>query len=188
MAFGPWEDPSSATGDFTNPTFVFASDRDRATATATGKTVTAYDFGFTFAAPGNNSRLIDDIQVQMQGEVVDLIGGAGTMTLEVDLSWDGGTSWTSVTKDASWTQAEGEVYKLASTAEFPVNGWTWGRIWSQAELANANFRVRVTLTALTGLATTAYINHVQCRIDTHLHGYAGGGGDILKTTRRVFVG
>ena len=48
-----------------------------------------------------------------------------------------GTSWTSAkaTPNMSTTEA---TYVLGSASD------TWGRSWTEAELSNANFRVRVT--------------------------------------------
>jgi choice-of-anchor B domain-containing protein len=54
----------------------------------------------------------------------------------VQLSWNGGASWTTAKQTPTLTTAE-KIYVLGS----PVD--TWGRSWTLANLSNANFRVRV---------------------------------------------
>ena len=55
----------------------------------------------------------------------------------VQLSWDGGTSWTTAKATGTLGTNQG-TFVLGSATD------TWGRTWSAADLANANFRVRVT--------------------------------------------
>ena len=54
----------------------------------------------------------------------------------VELSWDGGVSYTSAGKTALFTESE-TSYILGAGND------TWGRIWSSSELNNANFRLRI---------------------------------------------
>jgi hypothetical protein len=64
-------------------------------------------------------------------------GTGGTNSMSVELSWDGGTSWTAPKADATETASEHTAI-LGGTAD------TWERIWTVGELSNANFRVRLT--------------------------------------------
>lgn len=59
-----------------------------------------------------------------------------TNSMSVQLSWDGGTSWTAAKTDTTETVAE-------HTAILGGSADTWGRAWTLAELSDANFRVRV---------------------------------------------
>ncbi|MFZ5916154.1 MAG: hypothetical protein ACOYZ7_04415 [Chloroflexota bacterium] len=59
-----------------------------------------------------------------------------TNTMSVELSWDGGSSWTSAKTDSQETTSEHTVI-LGSTSD------TWGRTWSPSDFSNANFRVRI---------------------------------------------
>ncbi len=61
----------------------------------------------------------------------------GTSSMSVELSWDGGTSWTAAKTDTQETTSEHTVVLGGSTD-------TWGHAWTVAELGDANFRVRVT--------------------------------------------
>ncbi len=60
----------------------------------------------------------------------------GENALGVELSWDGGLSWTAPRTDALETTSE-----HTSVLGGPTD--TWGRAWSAAELADASFVVRV---------------------------------------------
>jgi CubicO group peptidase (beta-lactamase class C family) len=60
----------------------------------------------------------------------------GTSFLRVELSWDGGTTWTAQKLDTQETTVE-HTGILGGPADL------WGRVWTEAELSNANFRVRV---------------------------------------------
>jgi hypothetical protein len=61
---------------------------------------------------------------------------AGSPRMCVQLSWNGG---------ASWTSAKATATLGASTTTFTLGGAsdTWGRTWSAAEMADASFRLRV---------------------------------------------
>lgn len=61
----------------------------------------------------------------------------GTTRLCVELSWNGGTSWTAA-KVLTLTSTAETTYQFGGAAD------TWGRTWTAAELSNANFRVRFT--------------------------------------------
>ena len=61
----------------------------------------------------------------------------GVSSMDVELSWDGGTTWTAAQTDAVESTAE-----HTGTVGGPTD--TWDRTWTTAELADANFRVRLT--------------------------------------------
>ena len=72
---------------------------------------------------------------------LDDIGGTNSMDLE--LTWDGGTSWTAAKTDGQETTTE-------HTAILGASADSWGRTWSLAELDDGNFRVRLTSNAACG--------------------------------------
>jgi hypothetical protein len=187
MAFTAWKDPRTVTGDWTNKDNVKLSDNVFATAVSVAQTITLDTFGFAPILPASQYLLVDEIEVRIEAKVDDAFGSSGSMTLDVDLSPDAGSTWTSIVKDADWTEAEGEVTKVVSVLGTPGNRVVWGRFWSASELSDANFRVRVTLSATGGTFPTAFIDNVQCRHDTHVARYAGGGGDITNQNRIVTV-
>ena len=60
----------------------------------------------------------------------------GNNNLSVELSWDGGTSWTVSKTDSIETTTERTAI-LGGVAD------TWGRTWTVSGLSDANFRVRL---------------------------------------------
>jgi len=88
-----------------------------------------YNYGFTVSSGAT----INGIQVQLDAKA-DSTNGNPTMC--VQLSWDGGTTWTTAKSTSTLTTSE-VSYTLGGTAD------TWGRTWSSSDFSNANFRVRV---------------------------------------------
>lgn len=114
---------------------IFAQDANSGTGTATSCTSTAKDrhrfYNYGIALPA--SSVVNGIQVLLDA----LKSGTGTAPqLCVELSWDGGTTWATAKTTATLTASE-VTYTLGTTAD------TWGHAWTVAELADANFRVRV---------------------------------------------
>jgi len=72
-----------------------------------------------------------------------LDGTGGDNSMSVELSWDGGTSWTAPKADATETTSEHTAI-LGGAADI------WGRLWTGDDLSNANFRVRLTCNCLGG--------------------------------------
>jgi hypothetical protein len=120
-------------GDACADDSVFASDMNSGTNTALGCGNAGKDkhrfWGYAFGLPGSVSS-IDDITVRLDA-AADAV--TGTNRLCVQLSWNGGTSWTAP-----------RFVLLSSAAEttYTMSG-LWGRTWTAAQLSSANFRVRV---------------------------------------------
>jgi hypothetical protein len=94
-----------------------------------------YDF------PVSSDCDIQGIEVQLDWWIDSVLG---TNSMDVELSWDGGTSWTTAKQDSQETTTEHTVV-LGGPAD------TWGRTWSAAELSDVNFRVRLTSNSTIGL-------------------------------------
>ena len=77
---------------------------------------------------------VKGIEVRLDWWLDNLAGAQG---LDVELSWDGGTSWTSAKSDPTESKTE-HTALLGGSAD------TWGRAWTAADLSDANFRVRLT--------------------------------------------
>ena len=95
-----------------------------------------YDYGFSIHSSCN----ISGIEVRLDWWV-DSTGGGNSM--DVEISWDGGTTWTAAKTDSEETTTEHTVI-LGSPSD------TWGRIWSISDFTNANFRVRATMNGVGG--------------------------------------
>jgi hypothetical protein len=123
-----------------NPTFAFANDTSFASDNNSGSgTQTScthskkdkhlfYNYGF-----GIPSGTVLGIEVRLDARV-DSTSGAPKIC--VQLSWNGGSSWTAAKQTPTLTTSEA-TYILGGPAD------TWGRSWTLSELGNANFRVRV---------------------------------------------
>ena len=89
---------------------------------------------YAFGVSLDSSCVIAGIEVQLDWYLDDTLG---TNDMDVELSWDGGTSWTAAKTDT-----------VASTSEHTtvLGGLsdTWGHAWTASELSDANFRVRLT--------------------------------------------
>ena len=87
-----------------------------------------YNYGITI--PGT---AVLGIEVRLDARA-DSASGAPKICIQ--LSWNGGTSWTTAKQTGTLTTTE-QTYTLGGAAD------TWGHVWTLAELSNTNFRVRV---------------------------------------------
>ena len=88
-----------------------------------------YDFNLNL--PGGAT--VKGIEVRLDA-FADSTSSAPKMC--VQLSWDGGTTWTTAKQTSTLTTSQA-TYILGGPLD------TWGRPWTQANLSNTNFRVRV---------------------------------------------
>ncbi len=114
-----------------------ASDTDTGTNTTVSCTNAGKDrhryWDFSLGVPGSVAA-VAGIQVRAD---VGLNNNAGANLLCVELSWNGGASWTV----AQWTTVTGVA---VSTYSLGAANDTWGRTWAGTDFSNANFRVRLT--------------------------------------------
>jgi hypothetical protein len=89
--------------------------------------------GFGFGLPGAVTS-VSGIEIRIDEA---LNNNGGTSNLCVELSWDGGTSWTAA-KTVNLPGTAETSYFLGGIAD------TWGHAWTASQLSAANFRVRVT--------------------------------------------
>jgi hypothetical protein len=89
-------------------------------------------WGFADGVPGTAS-VIEGITVRAD---VGMNNNGGSTAVCAQLSWDGGTTWTTIV--ARPMTATGETtYTFGGPAD------TWGRTWTAAQLSAATFRVRL---------------------------------------------
>ncbi len=125
----------------TNPTNAFvddglyAVDTNSGSGTSTSCTSTQKDkhrfYNYGFSLPGGAS--IQGIEVRVNGRVDST---SGSPKVCVQLSWDGGTTWTAAKTTGTLATAEAS-YTVGGAAD------TWGRTWSAAELGDGTLRVRL---------------------------------------------
>ncbi len=118
-----------------NNNSVFAADTDSGSNKTLSCTNVGKDrhdfFDYNINLPGTAT--IQGIQVQLDARTD---ATAGTPSICVQLSWDGGATWTAPKQTTTLTTSE-VTYTLGSPSD------TWGRTWAVGNFSNANFRVRV---------------------------------------------
>ena len=89
---------------------------------------------YNFNLPVPLDATVEGIQVRLDWY---LDGDAGTNSMGVELSWNGGSDWTSPATDGVETIFEHTAY-LGDSSD------NWGYSWTPNEFASDNFRVRIT--------------------------------------------
>ena len=108
-----------------------------------------YNYGLSMPGGGSVAGIV------VRSDVWFKSGGGGN-TYSIQLSWDGGTTWTAAKSDSSEPTAETTIL-LGSASD------TWGHTWTASDLSNANFRVRVTMT-LGNAAQEVYLDWIAVRV------------------------
>jgi hypothetical protein len=88
-------------------------------------------YNYTFDVPTTAS--IQGIEVQLTGKVDNT---SNSPKFCIQLSWDGGTTWTAAKSTTTLTTTNA-TYILGTSSDL------WGRAWSGLNFSNANFRVRI---------------------------------------------
>lgn len=149
--------------EWTNPENAFASDGTYATAATPGLRQTYRGFGFSI--PTGNE--ITGLALK-----IDASGSTATGSIDVALSWDGGSSFTTM-KATPQLSGSDIVYLLGG------NGDTWGRSWTPSEFTDSLFRVRVTANPDSNVVQLDAIEvRVFHQTPTPPAGGGGGGGRV----------
>lgn len=118
---------------------VYAVDTNSGSGTSTSCTSTAKDkhlyYNYAFAVPAGST--INGIEVRLNGKVDST---AGSPKWCIQLSWNGGASWTTAKSTSTLTTAEAS-YTLGSATD------TWGRAWAAGDFSDANLRLRIIMVA-----------------------------------------
>jgi len=135
----------------------YAEDANSGTGSSTSCTNTGkdrhqfYDYGLNIPSGAT----ISGIEVRLDAYVTGT--GASTRQICAELSWNGGTSWTAAKQLSSNLTTSETTYILGSAAD------NWGRSWTSSELANANFRLRLTDVA-SNTTTTFRLDWASLRV------------------------
>jgi hypothetical protein len=117
----------------------YAVDTNSGTGTSTSCTSTSKDrhvlSNFGFNVPAGSA--IQGIEVKLNSRADST---SGSPRFCVQLSWDGGTTWTTSITSGTLSTAE-TMYIIGGVTN------TWGRTWTNNDFTNANFRVRLTMVA-----------------------------------------
>ncbi len=114
---------------------LFAVDNNSGTSTSTSCTSTQKDkhgyYNYGFSVP--DTAAIRGIEVRLDAKVDST---SGSPRICVQLSGDGGATWTAARSTATLATSE-RTYTLGGAVD------AWGSAWSASQLSDANFRVRV---------------------------------------------
>ncbi len=151
---------STSSGSWTTPENSYDGTDGTYATDAVGQT---HDFTeYDFVVPGSNA--IQGIAVKMEVSGTTAAGDIG-----VQLSWDGGASWTA-SKTTPTLATTDAVVTLGAAAD------TWGRTWSPSEFSNVHFAVRVTGNPS---SNTVRIDELQVRVYHQSSGGGSGGGGAI---------
>jgi hypothetical protein len=147
---GGWYAPSAySSSTFTNPSNVYTSNNLYASASVANKSV-IYSNCTIPAIPSGS--VIDGIQVALEG-----YRGGTLNTLDVYLSWNGGSSYTALKNSGDIGTVQDKTIILGGPTD------TWGRTWSYSQFTNTNFRVKVKLHA----GGYVYLDCVKVKVSYH---------------------
>ncbi len=114
---------------------VFAIDNNSGSNTSTSCTDAGKDkhlfYNYGISLP--STAVIQGIEVRLDAKADST---SGSPKICVQLSWNGGSSWTTAKATSTLTTRE-QTYLLGTPSD------TWGRAWTSSQLSNSNFRVRV---------------------------------------------
>ncbi|RLI06546.1 hypothetical protein DRO22_00650, partial [Candidatus Bathyarchaeota archaeon] len=125
--------PTADAGSFTTPTEAYADGGGVAVASS-GLSHEYYNFSFSL--PYNAVILGCEVRVDASVEK----NANKEQKFAVELSWDGGTNFTSTGNTTPLLTTTETTYIFGSATD------TWGRTWSREEFSDSNFRAKVTAT------------------------------------------
>jgi Flp pilus assembly protein TadG len=150
---------SVAGGQWTNPNNAFTSNNQYATDATNLQQQQWSTFGLAPALAGNQA-MIGPIGLEVKLTNANVSAVCANSQIRVEVSWDGGNSWSSPQTTANLTTAP-----LTVTFGVAANTTVWGpHTWTYSDFTTANFRTR--LTALKGCATagtTLQVDMLQVR-------------------------
>src|SRR5262245_34374144 len=93
-----YKSPVSTAGQFTSPGNVVSSNDARGVEPTVNDTMACWDFSFNIPA---DAQSINGILIEAEGRILESPpqGGGSTGDLQIRLSWNGGTNWTSAKTD-----------------------------------------------------------------------------------------
>ena len=121
-----WQNPSQDAGEWKNGFYAYLDNADR----AEGELDEVHQYWGYGLALGQG---VDITGIEVRLDVYR--GNDTTASAELELSWDGG---------ASWTSTGNQITDLTEQPQTLLLGWpsdAWGRAWTAAELMDANFRM-----------------------------------------------
>ena len=162
-----WVAPTNNTagsGTVTNPQNAYLNDNFYATFASSGTPSRNY-FGYDFSSiPGGAT--IDSIEVNARGY---RSGSGSNRYMQVRLSWNNGTQWTSYSPSTTeWTSTNNDHILVGSASD-------WGHSWTRNEILN-NFRIEAHWMG----SATGYLDYLPVRVY-----YTSGAGTTYSVSGYV---
>jgi hypothetical protein len=153
-----------------------AEDRDSGNGTTTSCTSSSKDrhlfYDYNISVPVSDS--ISGVEVRLDGRADS---STGQSRFCVQLSWDGGSTWTTAQQTADLTTTT-TTYTLGGSSD------DWGHSWANSDVSNSNFRVRV-ISMSDNNTRDFFLDWVSVRVHHSLTGnpcdYAGDQADVVKS-------
>lgn len=123
--------------------------------------------GYNFTIPPNAT--ITGIQTRLDWW---LDNTSGTNSMNVELSWNGGTTWTTAKSDTNESTTVSNSRTLGGTTD------TWGHTWTASELSSSNFRVRVRMDSTTS-TRDFYLDWIPVTISYSVNTENGDGDNFF---------
>lgn len=115
---------------WTNPSNAFSSNDNRTDTTVANNKQDYYTFGFSLPPMGNINGI--EVRVEAAGSLFN------STTIGVELSWDGGATYTAAGKSFSVAAGAADaLYTLGGSAD------VWGHTFTFAQMSDSNFRLRI---------------------------------------------
>jgi putative Flp pilus-assembly TadE/G-like protein len=154
----PWNATSLATsgGQWTNPDRAFSSNASYASESTSGERQVWQDFNLQGEIANNPTLVIDGLEVGLTNVSLTGSGTSTNCTLAVEVTWNGGSNWSTpiTTTSLTTTVSDDRTVGSSSTTSF------WGpHTWTRNDFSNSNFRVRLMWTD--GTAACAATRNVQ---------------------------
>lgn len=143
-----WLNPSQNAGGFNDPTYAYLD--GGGVASITTSDVHQY-WGYGVAL--DPSSLIAGIEVRIDAEKLT----SHVVQFAVELSWDGGVSWTTTSYVTSGLSTVESTHILGAPDD------TWGRTWTASDFNDNNFRVRLSVVGK-GMGTIANLDWVPVKV------------------------
>jgi hypothetical protein len=153
--------PTTHSGTWNNAAYAYDRTNNTHATTSDAEALASF-LNHSFSVPGTN--VIMGIEVKLE---VSASTGAGN--IGVQLSYDGGNSWTT-TKTTDTLTTSDVIATLGGAAD------TWGRVWTPANFTNANFVVRLTGNPSTNMVR---VDGLVVRVYHQAGGGGAGGGGLV---------
>jgi Flp pilus assembly protein TadG len=148
-------------GGWTNPGNVYTNNDSYSTASISGSAQQWAGFGLDGTVPATAT--IDAVQVLLSDLFLSGSGTASSCRVSMDLSWNNGSTWSSVQQTGTLNASTSADYVIGSAAD--TSGWG-SHAWTPADFTS--FRVRLTwIDGVLGCSASRSVSLDQLQVTVH---------------------